>query len=369
MRSEQVLTAAKNEHIGALDGLRAAAILLVLLYHLTPGRESSRGLQTLLFKVADIGWSGVDLFFVLSGFLITTKLLAARDDEHRFRDFYIRRALRIFPLYYATLVVVLLLVPAFTAFPFGDVKTQLAYWFYYSNFRAGDLATDALLPLGHFWSLAIEEQFYLLWPAVIFFCRRRVSIAICLAIPIVTTLLRYAFATNGAEWTVTYGWTFCRADGLALGALLALWRPSVRFSAVAFALAAPVCAWAAWRDTATLVVRSLDIPVAIFVRTLMPLAASIVFAALLVFALKLRPLARVLSIAPLRMLARYSYGIYVFHVLLLPTLSALILPRFASPNVAALTLFVVGTLASLALAIVSYHAFEVHFLRLKARFA
>lgn len=60
------MTATRNGHIGALDGLRAGAILLVLLYHLTPGRESSLGLRALPFKLADIGWTGVDLFFVLS---------------------------------------------------------------------------------------------------------------------------------------------------------------------------------------------------------------------------------------------------------------------------------------------------------------
>ncbi|HEX8618837.1 MAG TPA: acyltransferase [Thermoanaerobaculia bacterium] len=363
------MTAAKDEHIGALDGLRAGAILLVLLYHLTPGRDSSHGVRTLLLKLADIGWSGVDLFFVLSGFLITTKLLAAREDEHRFRDFYVRRALRIFPLYYAALLVLLILVPALTTFPFADARAQLPYWLYYSNFRLLPLPTDALLPIGHFWSLAIEEQFYLVWPAVIFFCRRRVSIAVCIAIPLMATLLRYAFASSGAEWSTTYAWTFCRADGLALGALIAFKRPSLRLSAIAAACAAPLCVWAAWRDKATLVATSLATPDAIVARALLPIAASVMFAALLVFALELRPLSRALSIAPFRTLARYSYGMYIFHFPLMPTLSALILPHFSSANVAALMVFVAGTLVSLGLAMLSYHAFELHFLRLKSRFA
>ena len=83
-----------EEHIGALDGLRSAAIVLVLLYHLSPEHESDLGLRALPFKIADLGWSGVDLFFVLSGFLITGKLLAAKNEPHRFRNFYARRALR-----------------------------------------------------------------------------------------------------------------------------------------------------------------------------------------------------------------------------------------------------------------------------------
>ena len=104
-------------HIDALDGLRAAAILLVFLFHLTPGDDSNQGLRSLLSKVADIGWTGVDLFFVLSGFLITGKLLQARAEPHRFRDFYIRRSLRIFPLYYAALAFVLLVLPLVSRTP------------------------------------------------------------------------------------------------------------------------------------------------------------------------------------------------------------------------------------------------------------
>ena len=79
--------AKQEHHIGAVDGLRAMAILLVLLYHLTPDHESSHGLRTLLFKIADMGWTGVDLFFVISGFLITSKLLAARAAAERTATF------------------------------------------------------------------------------------------------------------------------------------------------------------------------------------------------------------------------------------------------------------------------------------------
>src|SRR2546423_13639037 len=101
----------ERQRIGALDGLRAIAISLVLLFHLTPGHDSNHGLRSLHYKIADVGWSGVDLFFVLSGFLITGILLRSRRRPHYFRNFYARRALRIFPLYYTALAAVFLILP------------------------------------------------------------------------------------------------------------------------------------------------------------------------------------------------------------------------------------------------------------------
>ena len=106
---------AASRHLIALDGVRGLAILLVLVYHLTLGMTGS-GLGARLFlKLTSTGWCGVDLFFVLSGFLITGILIDARKSPHRFRNFYARRALRIFPLYYAVLIVVFVLLPPFAA--------------------------------------------------------------------------------------------------------------------------------------------------------------------------------------------------------------------------------------------------------------
>jgi peptidoglycan/LPS O-acetylase OafA/YrhL len=369
--------AKREQHIGALDGLRAAAILLVLLYHLTPDHESSHGLRTLLFKIADLGWSGVDLFFVLSGFLITTKLLAARDDAHPFRDFYVRRTLRIFPLYYAVVFVVLVVIPAIAAVPYANASQQLSYWFYYANFRHDTLPTEHIAPIGHFWSLAIEEQFYLLWPLVILRAPRKLAVAICCALTVLPMPLRYFFATNGFHWTASYAWTPSRMEGLAIGALLAIAaergfdrKAAIRASLVTLALSTPFLAFAAWRDRAMLVVKTLTTSEAIFARTVLPTAAAIAFGALLVLSLEWGALGRALSIGPLRRLARYSYGLYVFHVLLLP-LTRLIARRwFASdlaPNTHALLFFVTGSTLSLGAAIASYHLYEMRFLRLKER--
>jgi peptidoglycan/LPS O-acetylase OafA/YrhL len=354
------LTRSSDRHIAALDGLRAAAIGLVLLYHLTPMRDSNHGLRTLLFKIADIGWSGVDLFFVLSGFLITTKLLEARDDPHRFRDFYVRRALRILPLYYGVVLVLVMIGRP-------SLQAQLPYWLYYSNFVSLPLPTDAGAPIGHFWSLAIEEQFYFLWPAVVFLCSRRTAIAVCALLAIAAPLLRFAFASLGAHWAVTYGWTPMRADGLVLGALIALLGTNRRIAWIALAAGTPLVAWAAWRDQAYLIVHNATHSEGLLVRALLPSAVSVSFAAILILSLEYQP--RFLGAAPLRATARYSYGIYVAHFMIVPALFQWLPLAGLTRNSASLLFFVAGSAISFALAALSFHAYESFFLRLKSRLA
>ena len=358
-----------DHHIGSLDGLRATAILLVFLQHLTPGHNSNAGLRSLHFKLADLGWSGVDLFFVLSGFLITGKLLQARDDEHRFRDFYTRRVLRIFPLYYAALVFALILLPlASRTVDFLGLRDQLPYWLYYSNFIRPPMAVEGVVRLDHFWSLAVEEQFYLLWPAVVFLFSARSARAICLGTLILSPVARFAVASTGGDWFASYAWTPCHADGLALGALLAfvyadddLRRHVLRWTLPAAALSAPLLAWAAWRGKATMVLKSLHSPEAIFLRTFLITAATLFFGGFLVLALEAPGLRRLLSNAVFRVIARYSYGMYVFHFMLFNSLQN-VLPR--NPMV----FFLVASTISTALAALSYHLFESYFISLKSRF-
>jgi peptidoglycan/LPS O-acetylase OafA/YrhL len=356
-------------HIDALDGLRAAAILLVFLFHLTPGGDPNQGLRSLHYKLASIGWTGVDLFFVLSGFLITGKLLEARGETHRFRDFYIRRSLRIFPLYYAALAFVLLVLPLVSrTLEVSSFRAQLPYWLYYSNFLRYPLETDAVVRLGHFWSLAIEEQFYLLWPAVIFLTSERRARWICMALIAGAPVARFLVITVGGNWVASQAWTPCRADGLALGALLALIyaderlkRHVLRWSIAAAALSAPLLVWAAWRGKATLVLKNVNTAEATIVRTVLISAAALFFGALLVMALELPALRRVLSAGVFRPIARYSYGMYVFHSMLYP-LFLLTLPRLP------MVFFLLASVISTALAAVSYHVFESYFISLKSRF-
>jgi peptidoglycan/LPS O-acetylase OafA/YrhL len=156
----------------------------------------------------DLGWSGVDLFFVLSGFLITGILLDTRDSASFFRIFYIRRALRIFPVYFLYVLAVL----AFTR-PAGG------WWYltYLMNWKAGHGVSDHYL--GHLWSLAVEEQFYFVWPAVVYLVPRRRLAPLCLLLAVAAPLCRW-WVGMGAE--AAYRLTPCRMDALALGALVSI---------------------------------------------------------------------------------------------------------------------------------------------------
>ncbi len=210
--------------IPALDGLRGVAIILVLLHHLTTYRPTS-GVDLWISSVPLIGWAGVDLFFVLSGFLITGILIDARGGRRYFTSFYARRTLRIFPLYYLVLVLAL---GVLTHFP-GPHKVLvgpyplpplLPYWLYLTNFSIADRGlVHGLLDVS--WSLAVEEQFYLVWAVVIWLCPPRLVGALCAALIVTEPLARWYALERGVEPLSIYVLPWFRLDGLATGALLA----------------------------------------------------------------------------------------------------------------------------------------------------
>jgi peptidoglycan/LPS O-acetylase OafA/YrhL len=220
--------------IAELDGLRGMAILLVILGHYVGnaqhaplGRVPHRLLQ--LFQV---GWTGVDLFFVLSGFLIGGILLDAREAPHYFRAFYMRRVFRILPVYYAwTLVYGALVGGAVLFFPgrFGvgaaDLVRVPVQLLFLQNF-AIEMRPFAWMWFVVTWSLAVEEQFYLLAPPLIrFLSKRRLAIILGATI-VVAPLLRWGFFCYWAPGSQAAAYLMpCRADSLAWGVLLALgWR-------------------------------------------------------------------------------------------------------------------------------------------------
>jgi peptidoglycan/LPS O-acetylase OafA/YrhL len=209
--------------IPQLDAVRGVAVLVVLLHN------TDKNLYT--GALARNGWMGVDLFFVLSGFLITGILLDSKGTDGYFRNFYARRCLRIWPLYYSALMFMFVLVPAIRPSEAGRIfePRAMPWWSYFvflQNFRV-PVITAATGLLGVTWSLAVEEQFYLVWPIVVRFCSqsrlRNIAITIvCLSPVLRFYLLRRHFAV--------YPNTFCRLDGLMAGALLAMLFRSRNFS-------------------------------------------------------------------------------------------------------------------------------------------
>jgi peptidoglycan/LPS O-acetylase OafA/YrhL len=366
-------------HVPALDGVRGVAILFVLVYHLVLyglGRPASVS-GKVLYEVALNGWIGVDLFFVLSGFLITGILYDTKGGTTFFRNFYARRCLRIFPLYFAVLTVVFGLLPLLVHDHRGLralVEEGPWYWTYTSNLLVARDGWPHFLALAHFWSLAVEEQFYLLWPLVVFFLGRRPLVAVCLACVVLSLCLRVGLHASH-HGLAAYVLMPARMDALAAGGLVALigrgpsglapYRGLSRWVACAAAttLAAMAAAYRGLHQGDTLVITA---GLTLF---------ACLFASLLILVLTAERTSRISALfgwVGLRFLGRYSYGLYVFHHPLLfittPAAVAAALNWHGRGDLAPRLVIMVGvTGLSVGLAVLSWHLFERHFLRLKDR--
>lgn len=409
----EAIAAPGRKQFPALDGLRGFAILIVLVYHyfiLLP--TTSPWLAGFVIGIASKGYVGVDLFFVLSGFLITGILYDAKGQNNYFRNFYARRFLRIFPLYYGVLLAVLgfLLALKFVAphlwdkypkFP-GLLTAMPFFWTYTTNF--GQVAGFQTSALGHFWTLAVEEQFYLVWPLVVFACSRRSLILTCVATIISALGCRLIVSHLGWGQSANYVLTPCQMDALAIGALVAViarspgWNIArmARLATVLFGLAAIPFAlcfiilpllrlhlvpWGSLPSNPTIynmkIMGTTGFHYMGWERDLFYSDFAILFAALLVLALS--PTAcfgvphRVFSWVPLRVLGGYSYGIYVFHFIVLRGISTLLRivhmhHRVYSSDWLTLGVIAINLVVSMGLAFASFHLWEKRFLRLKVHF-
>ena len=206
---------AGRQYYPALDGLRGLAILLVVIYH-------NFGFIDVFF----FGWLGVDLFFVLSGFLITEILLNTLNEKNYLRNFYVRRALRIFPLYYVCLVIFLIIMPRLNTNL--DLKyytdNQVWIWTYLQNWLYIFKNPDQTNTLNHLWSLAVEEQFYLLWPLAILVLRKPKLLLLSISILLLAVLGLRLWVWNNHIADLAYFnlYTFTRIDGICIGCMVAL---------------------------------------------------------------------------------------------------------------------------------------------------
>lgn len=382
-------------HISALDGVRGLAFCLVFFQHFAGGQHIHlRALEA----VRGVGWTGVDLFFCLSGFLITGILFDTRHDPHYFRNFYARRALRIFPLYYLCLTLLVLSTPLlhleWHAF-------HLCYFLYCSNFlNAFDPAMSTFgftpwIDIGHFWSLAVEEQFYFIWPGLILLCRsRRAIIRVCFSFIGLSILLRCIFisiylhaagshVSLAEHWlgrtlaampapffyrTFLYRITLFRFDSLAFGGILAMWmRDGIsrqwlnRLPQIAMALLGVSCC-------VLLLSFHLETPIT---AALGYTVLAMFYTALIACAINVASVRRVFQMSMLRTIGKYSYGMYILHQIARPTLPLVIgklAPYVGSIPFAAVLCTAGWFLTVLGLAKLSYMLFESKFLRLKSRF-
>jgi peptidoglycan/LPS O-acetylase OafA/YrhL len=301
-------------HLPALDGVRGIAILLVLMSHfmLRGYFQDER-----VYFITQFGWIGVDLFFVLSGFLITGILLDSKQNAHYWRNFYRRRALRILPLYYFVVVVTWLTILLVERAPERLQGYDAFVWFFtFTPNIAMGLKNDYLyhshiFNLNHLWSLAIEEQFYLFWPLIVRYVPMRSLAILCLILICMGTGLRHLTDDMvGTKLSISsYTLPFCRMDGLAAGSFLAV---ALRLE---WLQKLPYHNWVARVLFVGAGLMVFDNFISGTMQSLYTLSA-ILFAALLFLALNPHPRAitrRVCENKFLQHMGQYSYGLYVFH--------------------------------------------------------
>ena len=362
----------ERPHMPALDGLRGIAVLLVIVDHICASIAVEFGLDNKFLKLVHLGWSGVDLFFVLSGFLITGILFDAKPGPDYFKNFYARRALRIFPLYYLVLVLFLVLTPVFTSLGLNARENPAWLFAYGTNFVMAATGDKAFGALDHFWSLAVEEHFYFVWPAVVFFFRRKTVMAIAVgAIVVAFTARVVALGFPAANDLAVYVATPMRMDALAAGAFIAL---AARGPGGIGALVKPAFAIGAAAFTAfALLLLLRDTPNALD-PGLSTFGYSLLWAfygSVLVLSLKWRPLNTFMNAPVLRWFGKYSYGMYVWHpIVFLIVLHADFVRAWRGPPTPLnATITVVIALAlMLAVTLASWHLWEKQFLKLKVRF-
>ena len=354
-----------RQYFPGLNTLRGIAVILVVLYH-----------NFNFLPLTQFGFLGVDLFFVLSGFLITDILLRTKARPHYFTNFYTRRVLRIFPVYFASLLFLFFILPSFLKVNYDlNYYRNNQYWFYLfiQNWLFVIKPLEKSFLLNHFWSIAIEEQFYIVWPFVIYSIKKTQTLLRLLCI---LFLSLFVF-----RWWILFEhmqdqriFSFLRFDGLLAGSAIALikWHKLQmprHLNAILIVLLAALNAG----FLAIIMVFKKNLP---YFPCCGFTTFTILFGMATHYAVYLKKLPAMLPLTEkvLHFFGKISYGLYIYHwpifVLLSPVFRQFFEQQF---HLAYLTAYycspVLATALAIALSAVSYRYYETIFLRLKNRFS
>ncbi len=368
----------KFAHVPILDGVRGLAILMVLIFHsvlVSPLGSIHQAYN----RISSSLWIGVDLFFVLSGFLITSILLKAKGSEGFFRIFYARRALRIFPLYYLFVAFSIFVVPQIEYFrPWGipnAIDDQWWYWLYGSNIFS---AIQGKLPhpfLGPTWSLAIEEQFYLVWPVVVALFSLRWITVVSVGLIVLPAVLRPVLLAYGVWPNSIYVFTLTRIDPIATGAFIAclmqLKIPTAILRKAAYGVLSVSLLTMTFFVYEGLVNKKLTVMIHFGYTTV-----ALLFGSFVVLCATSRPQGffyHIMTHPFLLTAGKYSYGIYLFNRPMVPLIEksifnpkTFVLWGSHLPGQIFFTCLLIS--ASFVLAFISWHLYERWFLALKKYF-
>ncbi len=360
-------------HLPSLDGLRGTAILLVVIYHFLASVHAEFSINQRIARWSELGWSGVDLFFVLSGFLITGILYDAKNTPRFFRNFYARRALRIFPLYYAALAIVIALTPLLAYLKLQGTANPGWISIYATNFVISAKGLGAFGIMDHFWSLAVEEHFYFVWPAIVFFLSRGKLMAVAACACVIAPCLRVAIWDGGPQLPAgAYMLTPMRMDSLAAGAFIALLvrgpkgmtglvKPALVVAGTSLALFLAIVFLRhskSWADP--------------WIGTIGLSTLWMFYGATLILTLNWKPLELLMSLPVLRWFGKYSYGMYVWHPIIFMIIFHNDAARAIRQGNGTLPMLVSGSVAlglMFGVTLLSWHLWEKQFMKLKSRYA
>jgi peptidoglycan/LPS O-acetylase OafA/YrhL len=351
----------KLEYHENLDGLRGISAMMIVVFHFYTikggfysdvfwARDNSFWRQ-----VTSMTQHGVSLFFVLSGFLITRILLKAKSEDHYLQTFYLKRLLRIAPLYYLFLIIWFYVLPLLLGESITPVRDQLPGFLYVQNiWTTFNIHQSAP---GHFWSLAIEEHFYLAWPMVVYFMPfRKLPQVIGITIGSVI-IINYAMVCLGYD---THDFTLTRVDQILMGALLCTWeagrvvrRRRSKYGKLEILLLIPLL----------VLIYAISAQVVIIREILKYTIIGAIFLVLIAYVLTIErssPLNKILTNAPMQYFGRISYGIYVWHPLVL-----ILMFRFFVTTIIEVDL-ILAMLFTIIISHISYFYFEVMFLKMKS---
>ncbi len=316
----------RAERVPELDGMRGLAILMVLFYHiirLNPA-EVQHPIFASILRIAEMGWAGVDVFFVLSGFLITSILLRTKKQPGYFKNFYARRILRIFPLYYLTITLIFIAMPLISPAQTASTRAMWPwYYLYIQNWGNALNLIPTAFAISITWSLAIEEQFYIFWPSIVYYLDSKKLGFLSAGLVLFSLFLRLGIVTKFRKLLdynkFFYFATITRLDSLILGALLALAFESEWWTKLLKRIAVPVfvvgCGLTAYfasrRPDSPLVDNYLMFT---YGYTVIALTSAALIVMLTTFA-ETNPLRGVFRSGVLRFFGKYSYAIYLFHML------------------------------------------------------
>lgn len=377
------LIAGKNYPI--LDVIRGIAIILVLFYHAaffaceinavcSVNDKSEVNLLWIFYNLSYFGTTGVDLFFVLSGFLITGILIDTRNHKKRYKIFYIRRALRIIPLYYLVIFLVAVYFAFISTLNQFDIKIFLQHMFYLQNMSPVFIQDYKFFNvLRHTWSLAVEEQFYLIWPVIFYFSYKKShlhAIYMCLGLIVICWLSRYIVIDMG-NYKLATTLTIMRLDGLVVGALAALivshYKDRLNPKLVLY-----ITGYIGAIFFIVFFISAVNYNSRTFLIEHGYTLSSFMYGGIILYLMLKKPRQSYkfsLHSKFLILTGKFSYGIYILHYPLMWVIFEKLynLEYFYAGNMLIILLF--GTLFSYFLAYISYNFYEKKFLSLKEKYA